>query len=279
MRHVVALLATMALILALVPSTVSAAPPQRDTWIVQLRDGVNPAAAAPGLAKEHGGSVGYVYRHALNGFSFRGSAAAAAALTHNPKVTLVEADAEVTLEDTQSGATWGIDRIDQRALPLSGSYTYSAPGPGVTAYIIDTGIRSTHQEFGGRASVRLRRVDGGNGTTTATATARTSPARSAARRTASRRGSRSWRCASSTAAAAARRRGVIAGIDWVIGKHAAGSRRGEHEPRRRVSSALDTADEQLIDDGVSYGRGRRQRQRRAAGAMPATTRPRAFRPR
>ena len=93
MRHVVAVLATLALILALAPATVSAAPPQRDTWIVQLKAGVNPAAAAPGLAKQHGGSVGYVYRHALNGFSFRGSAAGAAALAHNPKVSLVEADA------------------------------------------------------------------------------------------------------------------------------------------------------------------------------------------
>ena len=69
MRHVVAMLATLALILAMVPATVSAAPPQRDTWIVQLKAGVNPAAAAPGLAREHGGSVGYVYRHALKGFS------------------------------------------------------------------------------------------------------------------------------------------------------------------------------------------------------------------
>ena len=91
MRHVIAMLATLALILAVIPATVSAAP-QGGTWIVQLKAGVNPAAAAPGLAKQHGGSVEHIYRHALNGFAFRGSAAAAAALERNPKVTLVEAD-------------------------------------------------------------------------------------------------------------------------------------------------------------------------------------------
>jgi len=163
MRRLVALLATLGLLLMVVPATGVAASPQ-STWIVQLRNGVDPAAAAPGLARQNGGSVGYVYRHALNGFSFRGSAAAAAAIERNPKVALVEADAEVSLEDTQTGATWGLDRIDQRALPLSGSYTYNQTGAGVTAYIIDTGILPTHQEFGGRASVGTDLVgDGRNG--------------------------------------------------------------------------------------------------------------------
>ena len=70
-----------------------------------------------------------------------------------------------TLEDTtQTGATWGLDRIDQHALPLSGSYLYERTGTGVTAYIIDTGILPTHQEFGGRASVGADFVgDGQNG--------------------------------------------------------------------------------------------------------------------
>jgi subtilisin family serine protease len=163
MRRVAVLLATVALIFALVPAA-SAAPPQVGTWIVQLRAGVDPAAAAPGLARQHGGTVGFVYRHALNGFSFRGSATAAAALARNPRVALVEADQEVWLDATQSNATWGLDRIDQRSLPLSGTYTYDQTGAGVTAYVIDSGILATHSEFGGRARVGADFVgDGQNG--------------------------------------------------------------------------------------------------------------------
>ena len=252
MRHVVAMLATLALILALAPASVSAAPPQRDTWIVQLKAGVNPAAAAPGLAREHGGSVGYVYRHALNGFSFRGSAAAAAALTHNPKVTLVEPDAEVTLEDTQTGATWGLDRIDQHALPLSGSYLYERTGTGVTAYIIDTGILPTHQEFGGRASVGTDVVgDGQNGIDCnghGTHVAGTiGGATYGVAKDVDLVGVRVFGCTGNTAWTT-----IIAGIDWVIADHLAG------EPAVANMSlsgpgiaSMDTATNNLINDGVA----------------------------
>ena len=252
MRHVVAMLAALALILAVFPATVSAAPPQQGTWIVQLQAGVSPAAAAPGLAKQHGGTVGHIYRHALNGFSFRGSAAAAAALERNPKVTLVEADAEVSLEETQAGATWGLDRIDQRALPLSGSYLYERTGTGVTAYIIDTGILPSHQEFGGRASVGADFVgDGQNGIDCnghGTHVAGTiGGATYGVAKDVDLVAVRVFGCTGNTAWTT-----IIAAIDWVIGNHAAGTPAVANMSISGTGiSSVDTATNNLINDGVA----------------------------
>src|SRR5207253_2151614 len=92
---------------------------------------------------------------ALKGFAARLSAAAATALGSNPLVASVEPDQVMRADVTQSmdanGDPWGLDRIDQSALPLSGTYTYTSTGAGVHAYIIDTGIWTLHPEFGGRA--------------------------------------------------------------------------------------------------------------------------------
>jgi len=96
-------------------------------------------------------AIGHVYESALKGFSARMNEAQARALANNPAVRFVEEDGEVSIDATQTGATWGIDRIDQRALPLSGTYTYNYTGTGVNAYVIDTGILLTHSQFGGRA--------------------------------------------------------------------------------------------------------------------------------
>jgi subtilisin family serine protease len=164
MRRAAALLASLGLLLTLVPAAALAAPSGTNTWIVTLRDGLDPSSTAPALARQHGGGVGFVYEHAINGFSFRGTHAAASALLSNPNVVAVEADAEVWLDTTQTNATWGLDRIDQRTLPLDGTYTYEATGAGVTAYVIDSGIRTSHNEFGTRASVGADFIgDGRNG--------------------------------------------------------------------------------------------------------------------
>ena len=88
----------------------------------------------------------------------------AEALAKDPNVALVEEDGVIELDATQSPATWGLDRMDQRDLPLNNSYVYNASGSGVTAYVIDTGIRITHSEFGGRASSGFTAINDGNGT-------------------------------------------------------------------------------------------------------------------
>jgi subtilisin family serine protease len=79
-----------------------------------------------------------------------------------PGVAAVEEDQPIQLANTQSAVTWGLDRVDQRHLPLSSTYSYTADGSGVTAYVIDTGIEFAHSDFGGRAVSGYDSIDGGS---------------------------------------------------------------------------------------------------------------------
>jgi len=116
----------------------------------------NPAALAAQLVGSNGGTLRYTYTSALKGFAATLPAAAAQALARNPLVAYVEQDQVFSADVTQSmdanGDPWGLDRVDQQAGPLSRTYTYTATGAGVHAYIIDTGIWDLHPDFGGRAN-------------------------------------------------------------------------------------------------------------------------------
>jgi aqualysin 1 len=108
-------------------------------------------------------SVQRVYTSALLGFAGNLQAQALNDLRNDARVAYIEQDSEFKISATQNSATWGLDRIDQRALPLSGSYTYNTSASGVHAYIIDTGIRATHNEFSGRMGAGYDAVtSGGN---------------------------------------------------------------------------------------------------------------------
>jgi aqualysin 1 len=117
-------------------------------FIVTLRDGASPAA----VARDFGVEPRYTYQHALNGFAGAISEAARNGLLRDARVLRIEPDAMAYPgSTTQSNATWGLDRIDQRSRPLDKTYTYTRTGTGVTVYVIDSGIRFAHSEFGGRA--------------------------------------------------------------------------------------------------------------------------------
>ena len=137
-----------------------------DRYMVIFKaDRVFSAAAVNSKAAEaeiqFGAQVHYIYDSAVQGYAATLSVQAVEALRKDADVAYIEQDQVFTINDTQTGPPWGLDRIDQRSLPLSNSYTYATDGQGVHAYIIDTGIRSSHTEFSGRIGAGYDAVDGG----------------------------------------------------------------------------------------------------------------------
>jgi len=175
-----------------------------------------------------------------------------AILRRFPGVAYVEPDQVMMAFTTQSGATWGLDRIDQRSLPLSTTFTYSNNGAGVTAYIIDTGIRFNHSEFGTRAVSGFDAVDGGTA----------DDCHGHGTHVAGTVGGATYGVAKGVTLVAVRvlncsgsgtTSGVIAGIDWVTTNHAAGAPAvANMSLGGGASSALDAAVNNSINDGVAY---------------------------
>jgi subtilisin family serine protease len=229
-----------------------------DSYIVVLKDSdvakAEVKGTANGLVKKYGGEVRHSYTNAVRGFSASMSPGQAKKLEADPSVAYVEQNRVMRATDTQSPVpSWGLDRLDQADLPLDDSYTYGNSGTGVTAYIVDTGILTTHEDFGGRAVSGTDTVDGdddatdcaGHGTHVAGTV-----------------GGSSYGVAKDVSLVAVRVLdcegsgtfdGVIAGIDWVTSDHAAG------EPAVAnmslgggFSQAVNDAVSAAVADGVTF---------------------------
>jgi subtilisin family serine protease len=203
---------------------------------------------ADDMARMYGGKLKHVYKHAINGFSVEMSEADAENMSQDYRVLFVEEDGVMTADATQTNPPWGLDRIDQRNLPLSGTYTYNWTGSGVRAYIIDTGIRTSHTQFGGRAS-NVFDAFGGNGAdcnghgTHVAGTVGGSTYGVA--KSAYLRGVRVLDCSGSGSTS-----GVIAGVDWVRQNHIAPAV-ANMSLGGGASSALDNAVNNLSNAGVT----------------------------
>lgn len=104
------------------------------------------------LASKHGAQARRVFKYALKGFAAEMTEAEAQALSNDPRVKYVEEDAKIYLSSTQTNPTWGLDRIDQQDRELNKSYRYGPSGEGVHVYVVDSGIRVSHEQFEGRAT-------------------------------------------------------------------------------------------------------------------------------
>jgi subtilisin family serine protease len=209
------------------------------------------SGVARALAASAGGQMGYLYDGVIKGFSVTLPPFAVAVLARSPFVELVEEDQIMIASAIQRRATWGIDRLDQRNLPLNASYSYTATGSGVNAYIVDTGILPTHTEFQSRASIGYDAITpldpkadcNGHGTHVAgTVGGKTYGVAKAVRLI----GVRVLDCNGSGSTS-----GVIAGVNWVA-THRVKPAVANMSLGGGASTALDNAVKAAIDSGVTF---------------------------
>jgi subtilisin family serine protease len=226
-----------------------------DSYIVVLKaGGADVAASAGTLAKRYSGQVKQTYSKALRGFAVQISEARAKRLAADPAVEYVQRDGVYQVTGTQPNPpSWGLDRIDQRNLPLNNSYTFPDVTGAVKVYVIDTGIRTTHTNFGGRAIHGRDTVNNdadatdchGHGTHVAGTVGGST---FGVAKTVTLVAVRVLNCSGSGTTAS-----VTGGIDWVTGDHAAGAPAVANMSLGGGPDAtIDAAVNNSIADGVSY---------------------------
>ena len=224
---------------------------QTKEFLVKFRDDASVASEATSLRGQKA-KVKRTFNNVFKGLSATLNLKQLEALQKNPKVELIEEDAAVSTTEIQLNATWGIDRIDQRALPLNGQYSYAFTGATVRAYVIDTGVRASHQEFSGRVQTGFSAIDDGLGA---------NDCNGHGTHVAGTIAGSSYGVAKSVSIVPVRvlgcdgsgtLSGVIAGLDWVAANHPSGTPGvANMSLGAGASSTLDSAVNNLINRGIT----------------------------
>lgn len=200
-------------------------------------------------AREDGAEIKRVYTN-IGGYAAALSDAELAEVRSDPDVAFVQEDGRVSIEATQTGATWGLDRSDQRARPTNGTYNYSRTGAGVRVFVIDTGINGSHSEFTGRVAAGATAISDGRGTTDCNGHGTHVAGTVGGTRYGIAKGVtlvpvRVLDCQGSGANS-----GVIAGMDWVAGQ-TGGARVANMSLGGPADAATDAAVQRMVSAGVT----------------------------
>jgi aqualysin 1 len=209
-----------------------------------------------------------VYAHAISGFSAQMSEEEAVRLSEDPRVSFVEEDSIMEASVTQTNAPWGLDRINQADLPLTGIYSYTTTGSGVNAYIIDTGIRRTHTQFGGRAVVGFDAIGDGQNTNDCNGHGTHVAGTVGASTHGVAKNVRLFAVRVLSCSGSGSNSGVIAGVDWVTANRIRPAV-ANMSLGGGASTALDNAVRNSIAAGVTYAVAAGNSNTNAANSSPA----------
>lgn len=177
------------------------------------------AEVATAMSDSYRLSVERSFNHVLRGFVATADDAALEQLLLDERVAYVEEDGVVSISATQSNATWGLDRIDQRDRPLNGTYVYDTTAANVNIYVVDTGIRPTHNEFGGRVYSGFSAINDGRGSNDCNGHGTHVAGTAGGSVYGVAKGARLFPVRVLDCQGSGTNSGVIAGMDWVAGNH------------------------------------------------------------